>query len=164
MPIKIKLADFHHAKWMGEGSGLGTQVGTLAYVAPEMRGSLDADSKVSKRYDNKVDMWSLGIVLHEILTKAHPFHEPGRSEFSQRKYQGFLRNGGFPVSLSGLNGMSSPYGRSLVGCMLARHTVFRPTPNEALNHQWFKNHIGPPYSGLGERSKFPSRSILTLET
>lgn len=152
MPIKIKLADFYNAKWMGEGSGLGTQVGTFAYVAPETRGSLDADSKVEKRYDNKVDMWSLGIMLHEILTKTHPFHEPGRAEFSQKRYEDFLRRGDPQVPLSGLDRRSSPFGRSFVGCMLARNAFFRPTPKEALDHQWFKSEIGPTYLSPAQES------------
>lgn len=133
MPIRIKVADFHNAKWMNEGTGLGTQVGTLAYVAPEMRGNLDQDHKVFRRYDTKIDVWSLGVMLHEILTKKHPFREPGRSRFSELRYQMFLQNNGRPVSLDVLDGRVSPYGKSFVACMLARNAAFRLTPAEALN-------------------------------
>lgn len=126
---------------MNEGTGLGTQVGTLAYVAPEMRGNLDQDHKVFRRYDTKIDVWSLGVMLHEILTKKHPFREPGRSRFSELQYRMFPQNNGRPVSLDALDRRVSPYGKSFVACMLARNAAFRPTPAEALNDQWFRSGI-----------------------
>lgn len=143
MPIRIKISDFHNAKWMQEENGYRTQVGTLAYVAPEMRGESGADNKMANRYDTNVDMWSLGIVLHEILTRAHPFSQPGQTRFSENCYQEFLRNDGSAVSLHALDGNTSPYGKALVAHMLARNPGSRPKPSEALNDKWFTTNIQP---------------------
>jgi len=62
----VKLVDFGVAK-MGNMSltQSGTTVGTMAYMSPEqLQGS---------ESDHRGDIWSLGCVLHEILTGSRPF-------------------------------------------------------------------------------------------
>ena len=40
--------------------------GTVYYFAPEML-------ELGKRFDKRIDYWSLGIVLHEMVTGQRPF-------------------------------------------------------------------------------------------
>jgi len=47
----------------------GAVIGTVAYMAPEQM--LDA-----KRVDARADLWSVGIILFELLTKKPPFGKP----------------------------------------------------------------------------------------
>ena len=42
-------------------------VGTLYYIAPEVF------SSNSDNYDEKSDIWSVGIILYKALTKKYPF-------------------------------------------------------------------------------------------
>lgn len=42
--------------------------GTLIYCAPEML-------VYGKKFDKKIDSWSMGVILHEMLTGCLPFED-----------------------------------------------------------------------------------------
>jgi len=61
----LKLADFGYACRIGRAETLTTKVGTCFYIAPELLGG---------RYDQKADVWSLGVTCFAICTNGLPFH------------------------------------------------------------------------------------------
>nr|CAD7264274.1 unnamed protein product [Timema shepardi] len=62
----VKLADFGVSKIELLEPGSRTFVGTKNYMAPEILMNPGAS------YSNKVDIWSLGVLLHECLTGDRP--------------------------------------------------------------------------------------------
>jgi serine/threonine protein kinase len=66
----IKLADFGFAKRVTGAKSLSTLCGTAQYVAPEI-----LDFQVNG-YDEKCDMWSVGVVTYILLGGYAPFEGP----------------------------------------------------------------------------------------
>jgi serine/threonine protein kinase len=61
----IKLADFglariYNAEWMKEGEKLSHQVSTRQYRAPELL-------YASRTYNEKVDIWSIAVIMIELV-------------------------------------------------------------------------------------------------
>ncbi|KAG9304946.1 hypothetical protein G9A89_003115 [Geosiphon pyriformis] len=67
--LTIKISDFGLAKILGNSDGVMTTLcGTPTYVAPEI-----LQPKRDRSYTNKVDMWSLGVILYVCLCGFPPF-------------------------------------------------------------------------------------------
>ncbi len=64
---EIKVADFGLAKLLDQSQVMATACGTPGYVAPEIL--------EGKAYTDKVDMWSLGVILYIILCGFPPFYD-----------------------------------------------------------------------------------------
>ena len=65
----VKILDFGVAKLVGESQAqltqTGQQIGTMLYMSPEQLGGASADARS--------DLWSLGLLAHEMLAGASPF-------------------------------------------------------------------------------------------
>ena len=72
---KIKLIDFGFARYLDENELAGSLVGTPMYMDPNvLKTFLESKSRVVQGfYDQKVDVWSLGILTYELLIGIVPF-------------------------------------------------------------------------------------------
>jgi serine/threonine protein kinase len=70
-PLRVKIADFGVSKFAdGKTDVRSMGVGTPGYMAPEIFPDQAGDEP---NYTNAVDMWSLGCLLHFLLTKELAF-------------------------------------------------------------------------------------------
>lgn len=114
---RVKLVDFGSAEVFGEGEGEGERrmmrgiVGTPYYVAPEVL--------AGREYDEKVDVWSAGVMLYVMLSGVVPFYGETPGEIFEKVVRGNVR---FPAEVFG--GVSAA-AKDLMRRMLSKDHVHR---------------------------------------
>ncbi|RLV93534.1 DNA damage response protein kinase DUN1 [Spathaspora sp. JA1] len=127
--IKVKIADFGLAKFIGELKFTNTLCGTPAYVAPEILNN-------NRHYTTKVDLWSMGVLLYVCLCGFPPFSdELGPPNMKQQ-------------ILTGKYAFYSPYWDDiddivldLISNLLVVDAGSRFNVKETLNHFWFTEDV-----------------------
>jgi len=119
----VKLIDFGLAKQKTDAYTYQTIVGSPCYLAPEV---------IEGNYTNSCDMWSLGVVLHLLLSGKMPFDGKTIDDIFRSIKKGLL-NFTDPV----WNKVTPP-GRDLVQKLLEPDENKRLTAEQALKHDWFK--------------------------
>ena len=118
----VKVADFGFAVEQPAGGGLLSRVcGTPAYVAPEVA--------AGRRYCGfRADLWSLGVLLHAMLTASVPVRGGGFAAV-ERLAAEMVRGGGLQVP-----GHVSEEGEDLIHRLMVVDPEGRMTPGDALEH------------------------------
>ncbi|KAJ0078917.1 hypothetical protein Patl1_23184 [Pistacia atlantica] len=122
---KIKLGDFGSADWLGEVGTTTGLVGTPYYVAPEV--------VMGMEYNEKVDVWSAGVVLYTMLAGIPPFYGETAAEIFEAVVRGNLR---FPTRIFR---SVSPAAKDLLRKMICRDVSRRFSAEQALRHPWILN-------------------------
>ncbi|KAL8744751.1 MAG: hypothetical protein Q9190_003049 [Brigantiaea leucoxantha] len=119
----VKIGDFGITKRVGsDQTALRTETGTPYFSAPEVEPD---DYRVSVRYTSAVDLWSLGCVIYNVLTKSYPFVS------RKAKKQ--------PLNTTPLAGKMSADGLAFLLALLDVDPVTRLTAAEALQSIWLKS-------------------------
>jgi calcium/calmodulin-dependent protein kinase I len=84
----MKVVDFGSAVWLLEGRCVGGVVGTPYYVAPKVL--------MGREYNEKVDVWSAGVILYIMLAGVPPFYSESVAEILEAVLRGNLR---FPMRI-----------------------------------------------------------------
>lgn len=123
----VKLIDFGTAKIFY--NYLQYQfVGTPHYVAPEII--------KGEGYNEKVDLWSSGVIMYLLLSGRHPFEGKTASEIYDR-----IKLGRFDIESEPFNNFSDPC-KDLLKKLFKQNPSDRVSAGEALEHNWFeKNKI-----------------------
>lgn len=127
-----------------------TRCGTPGYLAPEILGILPQRLKGGKTFAYALDMWSLGCVVHELLTLEMPFLEPGHqsdmfsgmtmSDFAPQVDMGSLLEycrdeSEFPTEIL-RNAQVDEEGIDLIKGLMNPDPKSRPTAVLTLKHPW----------------------------
>ncbi|RKF74580.1 putative serine threonine protein kinase [Golovinomyces cichoracearum] len=144
----VKLCDFGFTReYEGRGNQLQTHCGTLAYSAPEML-------KGEKYAGEKVDVWSLGIILYALLCGELPFDE---DEETATRMKILNSEPKWPDHLN-------PDARSLLGLLLSKRPLIRPSLSDILAHPFLVDHAPQQQAILSIKHPLPFTTQLEKET
>lgn len=120
----VKLVDFGFTReYEGKASYLQTWCGTVCYSAPEML-------KGEKYAGEKVDVWSLGVILYALLCGELPFDE---DDENQTKIRILKEEPKYPESMP-------TAARELVNLLLSKRPLLRPSLADILTNPWLAEH------------------------
>ncbi|PIN14758.1 Ca2+/calmodulin-dependent protein kinase, EF-Hand protein superfamily [Handroanthus impetiginosus] len=122
---ELKLADFGSAEYFGNGQLMSGIVGTPYYVAPEVVSGRD--------YNEKVDVWSAGVVLYIMLAGIPPFYGETAKEIFEAVVRANLR---FP---RGVFSLVSSEAKDLLRRMICKDVSRRFSAKQVLMHPWMIN-------------------------
>lgn len=135
----VKISDFGISKRFRDSQGVSSTVkGTPAFMAPELHGFKARNSHSDPPCPNSVDIWALGEITHQLLTRRQAF------EKIATLYSYIQGNQQFPVDRL-LTQSISRNAISLISNMMQAVPVIRYTAELALQSEWFA-HLRPPPS------------------
>ena len=116
----IKLTDFGFARYFDKGTMVETLCGSPLYMSPEII--------KYKKYSNKADLWSIGIIFYEILTGKPPYKARTHYELAKK-----IENN--PIFLPKLIPLSSNCS-NLLYKLLQKEADNRISWDDFFNHNW----------------------------
>ncbi|OQR97999.1 calcium-dependent protein kinase [Thraustotheca clavata] len=135
-PTSLKLCDFGLSKFFKKGERMQKSLGTIDYVAPEV---LDGD------YNEKCDLWSVGVICYELLTSKSPFHGDTTDETMGKIFDGILPS----FFQADIWKTVSPDCINFIKSLMQDDPDERLSAEQALNHRWMRT----PASGIIDENK-----------
>jgi len=127
----IKITDFGLSRFINETSLMKTFCGTPNYLAPEVLATRGESS-----YTNKVDVWSLGVILYICLVGYPPFS----SSESGKPMNDQIINGLYTFPDEFWSDVSDSV-KDLIRKMMCIDPVRRLTIDEVLQHPWLNDDV-----------------------
>ncbi|SPN96577.1 related to serine/threonine-specific protein kinase [Cephalotrichum gorgonifer] len=144
----VKLVDFGFTReYEGKANHLQTFCGTICYSAPEML-------KGEKYAGEKVDVWSLGVILYALLCGELPFDD---DDDNVTRTKILTDDPKFPDNFP-------PDALSLIKLLLSKRPILRPTLSDILNHPFLAEHAPAQQVILAVQPAAPFSSPLEKET
>jgi calcium-dependent protein kinase len=123
--INIKLIDFGTCNYISQDKAFTMRVGSPYYIAPEV---------LNKKYNEKCDLWSCGVILYILLVGYPPFTGKNTSDLFEN-----ITAGKYSITGSGWNKISNS-AKDLVTKMLEYDPAKRIGSQEAMEHPWIKGN------------------------
>lgn len=121
----VKITDFGLSKFFDSASMMKTFCGTPNYLAPEV-----LITKGEGKYTNKIDNWSLGVILYICLVGYPPFSDENLDKQIKEGLYDFDDDLWQPVSNEA---------KDVIKKLMCVDPIKRATLDEILMHDWIKN-------------------------
>jgi len=124
---KIKVVDFGTSLVFDESRNLDEKLGTAYYIAPEV---------IKKKYNEKCDLWSCGVIMYILLSGEPPFNDPRADNDAIMKK---VEAGKYDIK-SGVWSSTSKEAKDLVKKLLTYDPADRIDAEQALAHPWIADN------------------------
>ena len=128
----LKIIDFGFAKYSMQEDLSTTMCGSPLYMAPEIL--------YNKEYSKKADLWSLGIIMFEMITGYPPFKAHSLQELIS-----LMKDNPIPL-ISNI----SPEGQQLLCDLLQKEEINRIDWTDIKNHCWFHPELNLEFDEIFE--------------
>ena len=118
----IKIIDFGTAKIRQSDKSENKVLGSCYYIAPEV---------LNKKYNEKCDIWSCGVILYILLSGNVPFNGRDEREITQK-----IKLGKFDLNRKPFDNISEE-AKDLIKQCLEMNVNKRINAKEAMEHPWF---------------------------
>jgi calcium-dependent protein kinase len=118
---QIKIIDFGTSLVIKEGKSLDEKLGTPYYIAPEV---------LNKKYNEKCDLWSIGVITYIVLSGMPPFNGNTDQEIMKK-----VKIGKFSFSDPCWSSISDN-AKDFITKLFTFDMDKRPSASEALQHPW----------------------------
>ncbi|CAD8141035.1 unnamed protein product [Paramecium octaurelia] len=145
----VLIADFGLATYIKDQKQLYYRCGTTGYIAPEILMYKEG----AKMYNEKCDIFSLGVIYYQLIYNTHPFKDPQKS--------GILKKN-LAVDYKFDDSIKVPQScKDLISQMLRLNPKLRPSASQILRHDFFNEYLNElsypslisSYQDLSEQKK-----------
>ena len=121
----LKLIDFGISVIQNPRKKLRNRKGTISYLAPEV---------IDSTYNEKCDIWSIGVIMYVLLSGKMPFGGRNEEEILNSIRKGVYKLSGNEWSRVSIQGID------LLKKLLSYDANSRISAQDALSHEWFSLH------------------------
>ena len=129
---QIKIADFGGSTLFSADEGIQGEFGTTEYMAPEVGEEDDDDEDVP--YNEKCDIWSIGVITYFLLAGNPPFDAKTESQIIER-----VKNADYNFDDPIWNSISDN-AKDFIRTLLTLDPNERPSAEEALKSPWLRQN------------------------
>jgi calcium-dependent protein kinase len=123
----VKICDFGASAFFDAGQKLTGAFGSIYYLAPEV---------LDEVYNEKCDLWSLGVVMYILLSGKAPFNGKSCGEIKEK-----IRDGTFAFAPERDWVRISANAKDLISKLLQKKVRQRISADEALHHPWIEEFL-----------------------
>lgn len=139
--MELKIGDFGLIAQVSKDNGRRTtRCGTQNYMAPEIFENDD------KGYLFEVDIWSMGVIMYELLTGEHPFNGGSKNE---------IENNIININYNRDNQYLSEEAKDLIEQIFVKDPKRRPGLIQILYHDFFHKYAFPEFFDISTFEKAP---------
>ena len=124
----VKIIDFGAATRLKKGKRLSKLTGTFYYIAPEV---------LERCYNEKCDIWSIGVILYILLSGVTPFSGKTQSRVMEKIIRGEYR-----LDTPELKDVSTE-AKKFIASLMQMNVKSRLSAEEALNSPWLLSLSSP---------------------